>query len=281
MRSYSILFIGALVVIFSATVLRGQAEQPSTYRMELPISGGAGSVQMVNAKKLEQTEWPATLKYLVKSAFNCTSTIVGSKVLITAAHCMVEKGSPQVQIDGSSFNLTCDTHPRFQPSKFYSYDITLCLSDKPFPSNFKYENLDLRITHVRSSSSIFLVGYGCRQFPKDGAPPPVNGDLYGGFSTVQAVSEQSGDHFVTQGGTVICPGDSGGASYLLIDHDSLTSGRSIVGVNSLYDDTTQQSFITALTDDVATFIQDWAADHGASICGVDSNAANCRPQYAP
>ncbi len=264
--------------LFLTSPSHAQGAGPDTV-MSKPETVGAGTVEVVHGDKQTVTDWPATFKFLAKGNFICTSTIVGEKAVVTAAHCL--ENNARIDLEGMQFNLLCSSHPRFDSSTL-AYDIALCAADKTFPNDFPYENLDLRITHVRQNGQIFLLGYGCRQFPQAGGDPaPLSGQLYGGLSTVQSLPQQPGGQIVTQGGVVICPGDSGGSAYVIEDAKKVTSPRSVVGINSEYSSKHEQSYVAQLAGDLSPFIRDWADDNKLSICGIHLDAKNCRPSFAP
>lgn len=277
----AILFLGVSIHLSSA-----QPSSPQSQIMKPPEEGGAGSPQVVNGMLEKSEVWPATLKYYVDNWFSCTSTIVGDRVVITAAHCLVPEATMHVQFkEGEApFNLECQAHPRFQREDLLA-DVALCLSDRRFETGegFRFENLDLKISRLRPNSRVYLLGYGCRRF-EDVKDPSKAGVLYGGVSIVNKLPLGTGDHILlkgSNGGAVICPGDSGGAGYLLAANDKREGPRSIVGINSGYRADDRISALTALVGPVAEFIRDWAADWNVTICGVHAGATNCREKYTP
>jgi hypothetical protein len=244
---------------------------------------GAGLPQIDGGQRQDPTNWPATLKYYLKGEFACTSTVVGARVVITAAHCVEEDAITEVTMaNGDRFKLSCSVHPKYEPDVLQA-DVALCLSDKEFPQDQAFENLDLRTTHVRMKTKLFLLGYGCRSvITLAGA----GGQLYGGTATIVRLTDRSDDHIRTQGtkdnkdDVVICPGDSGGAAYVTNGPTAL-GPRSIVGLNSGYIAQTRTSAITSFTGIVAEFIRDWSLDKKASICGIHDSAKNCRDRFTP
>lgn len=242
----------------------------------------AGQPSIENGEKQDVDQWPATLKYYAPNGrdFICTATLVGERVVLTAAHCLLEDGLAEVRVRGlSPVEITCSRHPSYQHAGLQA-DIALCQTAVPIHPTFSFENLDLRITRVRKNSELFLLGFGCRDVNRPGDPQLV-GQLYGGRSTVFALSVEPGGHFQTRGGVVICPGDSGGSAYLLGDRSSPSGPRSIVGINSGYVADTKVSYITSMTAIVADFVRDWAEDNSVAICGVHNDARNCRDRFVP
>jgi hypothetical protein len=241
---------------------------------------GDGLPQIDGGSKEEPTTWPATLKYYAGGKFACTSTIVGDRVVVTAAHCLFDGVPLQIGFDNqTTAHLRCDRHPSYDVNGYFA-DVALCVSDTAFSRQFLYENLDLSVTHVRSQTDLYLLGYGCRDV-RDTQNLAKTGQLYGGKSTVTFMSRLPGGHYLAEDGVVICPGDSGGAAYLLKDMNKRAGPRSIVGINSEYSAVGRSSSITGLTDTVATFVRDWSSDAKVAICGVQPEANNCHDRFVP
>jgi Trypsin len=270
--------ISLMLISFAVPLATAQSSQGTAGKtvIMVPIKQmGEGLPQIDGGTQQEPVNWPATLKYYLTEEFACTSTIVGSRTVITAAHCINDVPT-EVKIDNISYKLVCDRHPHFERDALIS-DVALCFSDKQFPNTFAYENIDLRITHVRPNSKLFLLGFGCRNVLTLGQ----TGQLYGGTATVFMLSNASGAHIQTKDGVVICPGDSGGAAYLLSDLMAVAGPRSVVGINSGYMSQIRVSFLTGFTGLIADFIRDWSADRGVTICGIHVAATNCRDRYSP
>lgn len=282
---YGFLAASALLVIGFVTTGISDAQQGDkpTITMSPVANEGAGLPQIDGGQRQDPINWPATLKYFLKGEFACTSTIIGARVVITAAHCVDENAPVEVKMaNGDQFHLTCSVHPKFDPDLLQA-DVALCLSDKEFSKNQAFENLDLRITHVRTATKLFLLGFGCRSVA---TLAEAGGQLYGGTATVIKLPDPSDDHIRTQGvksnpdDAVICPGDSGGAAYVM-NGSGATGPRSIVGMNSGYIAQTRVSAITSLTGITSDFVHDWSLDKKVSICGVHDNAQNCRDRFTP
>lgn len=251
-----------------------------------PADAGEGLPQIVDGSRQEAEKWPATLGFKTDHNIFCTSTVVGEGALITAAHCVGEGRVWWADMgDGPPIKLSCDLDPEFTWRGLVS-DIALCASDKPFPKSFMYENLDFNVATVQAQSDLFLLGYGCRQFPKPNEQAQTSAQLYGGLSKVAGLPKNAGGHIVgghivTKGGVVVCNGDSGGAAYALVDASVPTGPRSIIGMNSSYVKETRQSSIASLAAETKAFATTWADPHHVRICGVHPDAENCRDKFVP
>jgi hypothetical protein len=181
--------------------------------------------------------------------------------------------------DEKTITIHCKHHPSFKTEGLIN-DIALCVSDADFPTRFGYENIDIPAAHVREHTSLFLLGYGCRDVGDIGNPDKI-GQLYGGIAPVHTMAAPPDDHIQTKGGLVICRGDSGGAAYVLGAQDEPNGPRSIIGLNSGYFPRQRVSAITPFGGDAATFIHTWAAEKKVFLCGVHSQAENCRDRFVP
>jgi Trypsin len=245
--------------------------------MTRPLEVSAGSVQIDGGSKQDVTRWPATLKFFWAKRLACTSTIVGEHVILTAAHCITADTIFSVDLgNGPPFEITCDRNPKFERPTLKG-DVALCFSATAFPQTIGFENLDLNSASVRENQRLFLLGYGCRSVIN----LDQTGQLYGGSSKIVKLPTASDDHALSRGGVVICPGDSGGAAYVLAVEDQPVNPRSIVGINSSYEVATRTSDITSFTGPIGDFIRGWAKDKGVLICGVHPTAPACHDQYTP
>jgi Trypsin len=260
---------------------------------------GAGLPQIEHGDKQTPANWPATLKYCSPPnaqkchfydqppTISCTATIIGEKVVITAAHCLAKPTQDAlIHFNTGDVRIRCARHSEFNANGL-AHDIALCTSDQVLPHvdaeghSFLYENLYNGDSWDQTKSTVFLLGYGCRDLTditKD------YGQLYGGIATFDKNPDPNDpDHkysFRVNGGAVVCEGDSGGAAYLLINDTHLTGARSVVGINSAnYGPGDQQSLIAKVSGSDFQFIRNEADKKQAKICGVDHDAKNCRNSF--
>jgi hypothetical protein len=256
-----------------ATAKQGK---PQRIAMVPPIQMGAGSVQIDGGSKQDPDNWRATLKFLYANNLTCTSTIVGEHAVITAAHCISDGASYSVDLGATgTFELSCERNPKYV-RKTLGGDVAMCFSATSLPNSGGFENLDLN-SPIAAGTMLFLLGYGCRSVVTlDGS-----GQLYGGSSNVLKLPTAKDDHLLTKGGVVICPGDSGGAAYLLAVEDHPVNPRSVVGINSSYDVSVRTSGITTFSGTTRDFILDWKKAKETTICGLDPNAVGCHDRFTP
>lgn len=160
-----VLFIVA--VWGAASLLAGfeaaASNEKKSILMERPGSSNAGGPTIDGGTKQDPNDWPATLKFEVDGRFACTSTIVGQRVIVTAAHCVTDGGTGVVRVasEGIENSIRCNQHPGFDSQSFLN-DFALCISDKNFPSRFGYENIEATTSLFAAGTNLFLLGYGCR-----------------------------------------------------------------------------------------------------------------------
>jgi hypothetical protein len=274
----------------STTALSDSAA--STIDMYQITEAGAGLPQIENGDKQAPANWPVTLKYCSqptpaaqKCHFNdppptlsCTATIIGEKVIITAAHCLAKPAQDAtIHFKPGDITIHCarDNEYQYEQTGSLAHDIALCISEQVLPHDFLYENLYAGDNWNQSKNKIFLLGYGCRDLAH---PDKDFGQLYGGTAILDKDVPETDYSFNATGGAVVCDGDSGGAAYLLVNDLHLTGPRSVVGINSAnFSPKSQQSLIAKVSGSDFQFIKKTAGNN--HICGVDHDAKNCRNAF--
>jgi Trypsin len=230
-----------------------------------------------NGTVVDPTDWPASF-YATYTAngqsFNCTSTLVGPRSLLTASHCIADGGTVAFKRNGQSYTGQCEqAKPVYQSPE--SPDWAMCLMNQDVPATH-YETIDLDVGVLRKNQVLLLAGFGCQQ---------IGGTSDGKFRTGPAFIEYvlgqvTGDPdwiatfaAVARGDAFICPGDSGGAVY----YEEPAFPRAVVAVNSHYDTAGKGvSFLAVLgTPAGSAFLKAWAQRHGQRLCGVHDDAPNC------
>lgn len=106
--------------------------------------------------------YPATLKFNI-DGLPCTSTVVGPRAILTAAHCIPPNARGSVSIGTMTVRLTCEHHPRYAAD--YRYDLALCVSEAMILLPGQYSQLRrstseraARLSAERSRSSAMVAG---------------------------------------------------------------------------------------------------------------------------
>jgi hypothetical protein len=236
-----------------------------------------------NGTVVNPRDWPASFYADFKvdgKSFSCTATLVGSRSLLTAAHCIADGGRVEIMRASRVYEGRCE-QPRPGYPEPISADWALCLMAEDVPA-YRYETISLSVNTLRRDTQLLLAGFGCQR---------IGGTSDGKFRTGPAFIEHvpgkvpGGEtgyaHWlatyaaVERGDAFICPGDSGGAVFQVPPGFE----RVIVAVNSHYDTPGRGvSYLSVLgTSAGEAFLRDWASRHGQRLCGVHNDAPNCRP----
>jgi hypothetical protein len=246
-------------------------------------------------------QWPATL-FPLYSEGKCTTTLIGPKVALTAAHCVKHKEVVEFSVDGTKtpYSMTCEWHiasgyhaPPGVPGRGWpaqqrvaaSFDYALCKVDREVVG-ISFERLAKPPQgSVKLKDRVMILGFGC-----------TNLETLRGYGTLRIADTSiarmpglDGDNYFEIGaystsGSYYCQGDSGGAVYRQIG-PKITE-REIVGVNSVViaEDVggalqiAGPSYSASLQSPMAKgFIESWE-NRGSDyhVCGYSSTHLNCR-----
>jgi len=237
-------------------------------RSPVKIDGSVPSI--INGVPQAPENWPATMIFEIDGEGGCTSTIVGAKVIITAAHCI--KGATEdftIALPGTSTTAKCTAHPFFGLGD-RTQDFALCLTDIVL-SGVIYENISASIARPMINESIVLLGFGCisnSEFDRS------FGVLFKGLAKVSVTP--SDDSTTTRSeGAALCYGDSGGAAYYNTrDTDRY---RYIFGINSRSDISSESIFASTATKNFVEWAIKWSLENKVTICGIHPLTKGCRP----
>lgn len=189
----------------------------------------------------------------------CSSTVVGKKVLLTAAHCVEDsKVINPVDTAKHDFTAVCDPHIKYEGEDF---DMALCLSDTPLDVT----PATLADRGPRMGELVLLSGYGCTSSRRKGGN---DGIFRIGFSRVDNLTGAD-NTFFTRSETTLCSGDSGGAAYLNSE-DMDNHMHYIYGVNARTDFESLSIMQAVYTDEAKHFFTNWSKRRKAKICGLNT-----------
>jgi secreted trypsin-like serine protease len=208
----------------------------------------------------DPADWPAS-----PWLGNCSATLIGEKVLLTAAHCVSNGGSTSFSVSGTKYTGKCTHHSNYRSNQ--TADWALCALNAPVP-NIEFEVIATEEdVHCSTGQEFLWTGYGCQRW---------NGGLDGKFrvGTVKSVSCPRGTNHdvITTGKVALCSGDSGGGGYV-----QLGNTRRVVGVNSRSNRTDTSYVSNVFSSTFRTWAESWANSKSIEICGIHPSAKNCAP----
>lgn len=240
--------------------------------------------QIVGGTLSDVADWPATLVIRYGSKTVCTGTVIGPRVVLTAAHCVPNgtraclflKDTDERGDCEDHRKLRCEHHPKYtryhSPVLTTSADWALCASG----SDIEVELFEtVSKTKPDALKPLHLTGFGCSKAGDtvDGYPL-----LFEGPADVVSLPNPADverwriNYIQTKGGAAVCFADSGGGAFVHLDASKLT--RALVGVNSRGE--LGRSYIAATkTDHFIEWVDDWLRRHALSACGLSPDVENC------
>lgn len=233
---------------------------------QLPVVPPSADTEVMDgAEPVHPEDWPATLIFLTQGG-GCTSTLVGSDVILTAAHCIGNGETGTIVAGGEEVSVTCDHHPDFRKGHA---DFALCLIGGEITS-VPYEVIGTALAHAQKDDLVILSGYGCVE---TGGRDRSFGTLHVGTATVTETPTQENLHnTVTMGAAALCYGDSGGPAYF----DAGDGERLIIGVNSQGDLNKKSVLASTATLLFVDWAFKWAKGKNVEICGLHVGTRGCR-----
>lgn len=233
------------------------------YKIE-QVMRGEGQ-RLIGGEVADPAEWPAS-----PFANNCSSTIVGPRVQLIAAHCVSNGGTKTFTIGTTRYSAKCSHHPSYRNNS--TADWALCLVDKEV-AGIPYENVATEAQY-KVGMKLLLTGYGCRTAGGGGG---MDGKFRIGMATVSRIPGTSSNYdTVTNNGAALCYGDSGGGVYFINE----AGERWVVAVNSR-GDIARVSYLSTVWVKVAQdWMKQWSEANKAPICGIEKLPA-CRNFIPP
>jgi len=279
----SVVLVISMICSVSCCVLVAQQVAPVNRRDTIsfyPISvltRPAGAQPTLRGARLaDPKDWPASF-YSVHPDGSCTSTLVGPRALLTAAHCAPDNATVVLQLAGVIYKGNCTRSDLYSPDSAdgRSADWALCLmeSDIPVPT---YETVNIDPLRIKVGIQLLLTGFGCTQSTGVGGN---DGNYRIGEANVSALPIGSSNDIMTAGEVALCYGDSGGGAFIFLD--PAKKKRLQVSVNSRIQilDNGQlgnSSYLSSLSTTTAqAFLKNWASANKTDICGVTPGAKHC------
>jgi len=221
--------------------------------------------ELIGGRDVRPGEYPEVIKIKTCGTTNgvfgcasCSAAIVGNRVILTAAHCVLGRGEISYWLDGNLRTAQCEKHPVYPGEDF---DMALCKDRKPMAPR-KY-------AHVSDQEGplpyeiVTLIGYGCTQ---PGGGGGNDGILRVGEARVTREAGHGDNWFYTKDKSALCFGDSGGPAFQRV-RNAKTDKHVVYGVNSR-GNIEDLSLLTGIfLPKGVEFMEDFQQRNGVEICG--------------
>jgi hypothetical protein len=280
-----------LMALFRTLVITGVTalplSQPPSPPQPPPVTPPSGTIEMtplsdltarddvkpsvIGARTVDPRLYPASF---FSKDLQCTASLIGSRVILTAAHCAATGATLSLKVQAQKVSAVCTQAPDYHPANNPSPDYALCLAERDIAETPFFETINVDPSILVVKGVVRLTGFGCTK--QGGGGDNTNTVFRVGEASITALPSDGNNFLVTKGKAALCFGDSGGASYITrgIDDDA---PRIQVSVNAIGNMKDQSALASLSTPAAKQFINDWSTKHGVTICGVHSGATKCRP----
>lgn len=232
---------------------------------QLPIFTVAMNETLIGGSPVDPKLYPEVIYISTSKGVRCSATIVGPRVVLTAAHCVTDGGQiwNANRADGKPQVLaTCQRTPQYAKGT-EDLDFALC---RNVPGNIVGGHAaTLALKGPKVGDRVILSGYGC---VNPGGGGGNDGTLKSGYGKVFITPRGTNDWYYTMADdAALCFGDSGGPSFKVMDP---AKGKHVViGVNSR-GNIRDMSLLTAMyIPKSRKWMQQWAKANKVKICGVN------------
>lgn len=224
----------------------------------------AQDANLIGGREADKKDWPATV-YSSQGNSRCTSTVIGKRVVLTAAHCVSNGGTLTfTDLAGKKYTSKCSHSPDYRGNSTADWALCLLTEDASMPAEVLNQDASL----VKVGDEILLTGYGC---VRSGGGGGNDGKLRIGETKIIQMPSGSSNDIVTRPTAALCYGDSGGPSFKVEGEV-----RKVLAVNSRGNISTTSYLSSVSTPKAKSFLMKWSSDNSQKICGVHEDAEGCR-----
>jgi len=214
--------------------------------------------QIIGGRDTKDGEFPEVI-YVGFGGGSCTASVVGSRVILSAAHCMRDGGAGSFQLKQNRYNVkNCRHHPDYKRQ-----DVDLALCEITTAVSVKFAEIAPADYSVEKGDTITMVGYGCTNPNGSGGN---NGVLKVGFPKVTGFS----GHDVVTYGDGLCYGDSGGPAYVQMQ-DNFMETHVQITVNSKGNIRNTNYTARTYNKTARDFMTAYAKEFSVEICGINKD----------
>lgn len=236
----------------------------SARHLELTALDAEFSTKLIGGNVVDFAEYPGVF-YTSQGSSRCTGTLVGTRVVATAAHCVANGGTLSLKYNKVTYSGKCTRAAGYRNNT--TADWALCLLSQPITDPIA-ETVNTDATRLAVGNNITLMGYGCIA---PGGSGGNDGKLRLGKAPIRSLPSGKSYDIVTVGKAALCYGDSGGASFVEVD-----GKRYQTGINSR-GDISKTSYLSALhVTPAQDFYRQFAETNEVTICGIHEDAEGCR-----
>lgn len=194
----------------------------------------------------------------------CTATIVGPKVIITAAHCAATGSTSKFKVNNHQYEAKMERSAIYPKE---DHDVCLGVVSEEVAG---VKPASITKDELKIGDTIRLLGYGCINHGGGGGN---DGILREGDAKVTGFS---GYDVVSSNGAALCYGDSGGPAFVFVGDK-----RYQVTVNSK-GNIKDTNYTTALFKlESQQFLKEFAEKNKVKICGVTADCEGSGPGPGP
>jgi len=228
-----------------------------------PAYAGKIVPTLINGKPVAAGTWEEVV-YIRSSGGSCTATVVGPRVIITAAHCATTGSSVTFNHSGKKYTAKM-TRSSLYPGK--DHDVSLGLLTEDIVSA-----KPKTIGGIASKGlGITLLGYGCIN---EGGGGGNDGILRIGESVITGFSGYDIVSSSPPSGAALCFGDSGGPAFIA---DKGEDGAVLIGINSK-GNISDTNYNTRLdSTESQSFLRTFATNNRVDICGINGVVCTDEP----
>ncbi len=257
--------------VHAQTVLGTSSKSLNLEQLPMDSEATPTSTDLIGGQVANRQDFPGVF-YTRQGNSRCTGTLVGERVVATAAHCVSNGGSLALSYEGKDYRGTCTHHGSYRNNA--TADYALCVLSEAIPDAVA-ETINTDASRLSKGLKLTLMGYGCT---KAGGSGGNDGQLRTGKAPITSLPSGTNYDIVTKGSTALCYGDSGGPSFFV---NEATGERFQTGINSRGDISTTSYLSSLHVKTAQDFYKSWSASKRVKICGIHPDATNCRQQSEP